>query len=244
MAGEFVREELLLGEEAMDRLGKARVAVFGIGGVGSWAAEGLARGGVGELHLFDSDTVALSNINRQAPALHSTLGRPKAEVMRERILDINPAAKTEVFQVFYLPENADCYDLSIYDYIVDAIDTVTAKIELILRAQRAGVPILSSMGTGNKLHPELLRIGDLYETSVCPLAKVMRRELRRRGVESLRVLHSTEEPVKHCAPLPEEEKGGRRGTPGSVSFVPPVGGLMIAGEVIRTLARTRERKNM
>ncbi|MDD2956192.1 MAG: tRNA threonylcarbamoyladenosine dehydratase [Oscillospiraceae bacterium] len=235
MEYEFSRAEMLLGREAMERLAGARVAVFGVGGVGSWAAEGLARGGVGALDLFDHDEVSLTNINRQAVALHSTLGRPKVLVMQERIRDINPAAHVEARQVFYLPENAGEFDFSRYDYIVDAIDTVTAKIELILQAQAAGVPIISSMGTGNKLHPECLRLGDLYETSVCPLAKVMRRELRRRGVERLRVLYSTEEPVRPAAGT--EQSPGRRSTPGSVSFVPPVGGLMIAGAVIRALSK-------
>lgn len=236
MSQEFSREQLLLGAQAMERLEKAKVAVFGLGGVGSWAAEGLARGGIGEIHLFDHDIVSVSNINRQLPALHSTLGQPKAEVMRRRLLDINPRAEVRACQVFYMPENAGEYRLEPYDYIVDAIDTVTAKIELILRAHQAGTKMISSMGTGNKLHPELLQIGDIYETSVCPLARVMRRELRRRGVGSLRVLYSREEPLRPGWEEQEPEKSGFHRVPGSVSFVPPVAGLMIAGEVIRTLA--------
>lgn len=233
MKEQFCRSAMLLGEEAIERLAKKRVAVFGIGGVGSFCTEALARAGIGGLTLFDSDTVAVSNLNRQIIALYSTVGRPKAEVMRARILDINPDASVEVHQVFYTAENADQFDLSGCDYIVDAIDTVSAKLELVERATRLGVPIISSMGTGNKLDPSRFSIADIYKTSVCPLARVMRYELRRRGVRSLKVLYSTEtaiEPKTAEPPAP-----GRRQTPGSVSFVPSVAGLMIAGEVIRDL---------
>ncbi len=234
MKEQFCRSAMLLGEEAIERLAKKRVAVFGVGGVGSFCVEALARAGVGALMLFDSDEVALSNLNRQIIALHSTVGRPKAEVMRERILDINPDAVVDVYKVFYTAQNADEFDLSGCDYIVDAIDTVSAKLELIERATRLGVPVISSMGTGNKLDPSRFAIADIHKTSVCPLARVMRYELRRRGVRSLKVLYSTEPvitPEAQEAPAP-----GRRQTPGSISFVPSVAGLMIAGEVIRELA--------
>ena len=234
MNEQFGRSAMLLGEAAIDRLAKKRVAVFGVGGVGSFCIEALARAGVGTLMLFDSDDIAISNLNRQIIALHSTVGRPKADVMRERILDINPDAAVEVHKVFYTAENADRFDLSRCDYVVDAIDTVSSKLELIERATRLGVPIISSMGTGNKLDPARFAIADIYKTSVCPLARVMRYELRRRGIPALKVLYSTEPPLTpktREAPAP-----GRRQTPGSMSFVPPVAGLMIAGEVIRGLA--------
>lgn len=227
----LARTEMLMGTTAIERLERAKVAVFGVGGVGGFAVEALARSGIGEMDLFDSDCVSVSNINRQVIALVSTVGRPKVEVMRERILDINPDAVVHAYQVFYLPENADAYPLSRYDYIVDAVDTVTAKLELAVRAQRAGVPIISSMGTGNKRNPTMLEVGDLYQTCVCPLAKVMRRECRRRGVQKLKVVYSKEEPIK----VHGEEDGGHRGVPGSVSFVPSVAGLILAEEVIKEL---------
>lgn len=231
MKEQFCRSAMLLGEEAIERLAQKRVAVFGVGGVGSFCTEALARAGIGALTLFDSDTIAVSNINRQIIALHSTVGRPKAAVMRERVLDINPDASVEIHQVFYTTENAGEFDLSGYDYIVDAIDTVSSKLELIERATRLNVPIISSMGTGNKLDPSRFTISDIYSTSVCPLAKVMRYELRRRGIKALKVLYSSEAaltPKSLEMPAP-----GRRQTPGSISFVPSVAGLMIAGEVIR-----------
>lgn len=234
MKEQFCRSAMLLGEEAIERLANKRVAVFGIGGVGSFCTEALARAGVGALMLFDSDEVALSNLNRQIIALHSTVGRPKVEVMRERIHDINPDAAVEVYKVFYTAENADEFDLSRCDYIVDAIDTVSAKLELIERATRLGVPIISSMGTGNKLDPAHFKIADIYKTSVCPLAKVVRCELRRRGIRSLKVLYSTEPAI--TPKTLEASATGRRQTPGSMSFVPSVAGLTIAGEVIRALA--------
>ncbi len=234
MKEQFCRSAMLLGEEAIERLAKKRVAVFGIGGVGSFCTEALARAGVGTLMLFDSDEVALSNLNRQIIALHSTVGRPKVEVMRERIHDINPDATVEAYKVFYTAENADEFDFSRCDYIVDAIDTVSAKLELIERATRLGVPVISSMGTGNKLDPSRFTLADIYQTSVCPLAKVMRYELRRRGVGSLKVLYSTEPPI--TPQVIEEPAQGRRQTPGSISFVPSVAGLTIAGEVIRGLS--------
>ncbi len=234
MDGEFQREEMLIGSEGLRALDAARVAVFGIGGVGSYAAEALARGGIGGLTLIDDDTVKLSNCNRQLVALHSTLGRHKAEVMRERLLDIRPDLAVTARVMRYLPETADDLALDGFDYVVDAVDTVTAKIELAVRCRKAGVPLISCMGTGNKLHPELLRIGDLAETSVCPLARVMRRELKARGIESLKVLWSEEPPRR---PLIAVASDGKRQTPGSISFVPSVAGLLIAGAVIRDLLK-------
>lgn len=232
----LTRTELLMGREAVDRLVKARVAVFGVGGVGGFVTEALARSGIGEIAVFDNDCVSISNINRQIIAAASTVGKPKVEVMKERILDINPEAVVHAYQTFYLPENAGEYDLSRYDYIVDAIDTVTAKLELAVQAQKAGVPLISSMGTGNKLNPTMLEVADIYQTSVCPLAKVMRRECKKRGIERLKVVYSKEEPRKPQTEVLPEEGGSRRSTPGSVSFVPSVAGLIIAGEVIKELA--------
>lgn len=222
----------LLGQDGLERLQGARVAVFGIGGVGGHLCEALARAGVGELHLFDKDTVSLSNINRQAVALHSTVGRPKVEVMRMRIADINPACRVVTHEVFYLPENADDYDLSSFDYIADAIDTVSAKIELICRAKAANVPIISAMGAGNKLDPSAFRVADLSKTQGCPLARIMRRELGARGIRHLCVVYSEEKP--HPSRLPSEHG---KATPASVSFVPPVMGLIMAGKIVQDLAR-------
>ena len=228
---EFERSELLLGEGGMERLSKARVAVFGIGGVGGHACEALARCGVGELHLFDNDRISVSNINRQIVALHSTVGRYKTHVMKERIEDINPLARVVTYEAFYLPENADEYDLSQYDFVIDAIDTVSAKLELAVRCSNLSVPIVSCMGTGNKLRPDMLEIEDIYKTSVCPLARVMRRELKARGIKKLPVLYSKEEPIKAVV----RESGSPRRAPGSVSFVPSVAGLIIASYVVRRL---------
>lgn len=230
MPEQFSRTELLLGQEAMDRLRRSRVAVFGIGGVGGYVVEALARAGIGQLDLIDHDKVSMSNINRQIIATLDTVGMDKVDVMKERILSINPEAQVETHRCFYLPENADTFDLSQYAYVVDAIDTVTAKIELILRAKKAGVPIISCMGTGNKLNPMQLEIADIYQTSVCPLAKVMRRELRKRNVEKLKVLYSKEEPIKNYLSV----QG--RAVPGSVSFVPSAAGLIIASEVVREIS--------
>ncbi len=230
MSEAWSRTELLLGQEAVERLAKARVAVFGIGGVGSYAAEALARSGVGSLDLIDSDRVAASNLNRQIIALHSTLGRYKTEVMRERILDINPHACVRIHNCFYLPETAALFDFSVYDYVVDAIDTVTGKIELVMQAREAGTPVISSMGAGNKLDPSAFEVADIYATSVCPLARVMRRELKARGVKSLKVVYSREKARK------PRENGER--VPGSVAFVPAAAGLVLAGEVVRDLTGT------
>ena len=233
----FVRTRAMFGDRAMERLYGASVAVFGLGGVGGHATEALARAGIGRLDLYDSDVVALSNLNRQLVATLDSLGRYKTDVMRERILSINPQAQVEVYHCFYLPENADQYDLSRYDYVVDAIDTVAAKVELIVRCGQAGIPVISCMGAGNKLDPTRFEVADIYETSVCPLARVMRRELKKRGIDGCKVVYSREEAR---SPLPgllsEEESGGRRSVPGSVSFVPSVAGLIVAGEVIRDLA--------
>lgn len=228
----FERTSLLVGNEGMERILASRVAVFGIGGVGGHAAEALARAGVGEIHLIDADTVSVTNINRQAVALTSTVGRDKVEVMMQRIVDINPDAKVVCHKIFYSEETKDEIDLSEFDYVIDAIDSVTSKLLLITLADKAGTPIISSMGTGNKLDPTRFEVTDIYKTSVCPLARVMRTELRRRGVRSLKVVYSKEEPIK--AVVPDDKT---RHAPGSISFVPSVAGLILAGEVIRALAR-------
>ena len=229
---QFSRTRMLLGDEAMARLRAARVAVFGVGGVGGYVVEALARSGVGALDLIDNDTVALTNLNRQIFATWDTIGRPKVEVAAQRIASIQPECEVKTYQTFYLPETEQEFNFTAYDYIVDAIDTVAAKISLVLKAQKAGTPIICALGTGNKLDPTRLKLGDIYETSVCPLARVMRRELRKRGVERLTVLWSEEEPIK---PLPPEEETERRGLPGSSAFVPAAGGLIIAGRVVRDL---------
>jgi len=232
MIHEFSRTELLIGKEALERLKKSKVAVFGIGGVGSFAAEALARAGIGKFVLVDKDVVEITNLNRQLIATRKTLGRPKAEIMKERILDINPEAEVTVYQAFYLPETASELIQDDYDYIVDAVDTVTAKIDLVVQAKKRGIPIISSMGAGNKLDPTRFRVADIYSTSVDPLAKVMRRELRSRGIESLKVVYSDDPPIK---PMESEEKTARRHVPGSISFVPPVAGMIIAGEVVKDI---------
>lgn len=234
----FSRTERLLGHAAMERLAAAKVAIFGIGGVGGYVTEALVRSGIGSFALIDRDTVSLSNLNRQIIATGKTLGRYKTEVAKERILEINPHAQVTIHNMFYLPENADQFDLSGFDYVVDAVDTVTAKIEIILRAQAAGVPVISCMGAGNKLDPTQFHIADIYQTSVCPLAKVMRRELKKRGVKKLKVLYSTEPALKlsgDSEALPDP--GEKRQPPGSIAFVPSVAGLIIGGEVIRDLIR-------
>ncbi len=226
----FERTALLLGTAGMERIFASRVAVFGVGGVGGHAAEAIARAGVGEIHLIDADTVSATNINRQAVALTSTVGHDKVDVMMQRIVDINPDAKVVTHKMFYSAQTADMIDLSEFDYIVDAIDTVSAKIELICRASELSVPIISSMGAGNKLDPTRFEVTDIYNTSVCPLARVMRAALKKRGIKELKVVYSKEEPVRAIV-----TENGKR-APGSVSFVPPVAGLILAGEVIRDLA--------
>jgi tRNA A37 threonylcarbamoyladenosine dehydratase len=234
MSDQFSRTRMLLGAQSMERLARARVAVFGLGGVGSYALEALCRGGVGAFELIDNDTVCLTNLNRQILALHSTLGKLKTEAAEARARDINPAVGLRSWPVFVTAQNVEDFPLEDCDYVVDAIDTVSAKLALVLRAKELGVPIISAMGTGNKLDPAALRIADLAETANDPLARVMRRELRRRGVEHLKVLYSAELP--HVEEAGEETRGDPpRPVPGSVSFVPSVAGLMIAGEVIREL---------
>ena len=244
MSGQFERTELLLGEEALNKLKEKRVAVFGVGGVGGYVCEALVRSGIGEFDICDDDTVALSNLNRQIIATHSTVGRSKVEVMKERMMDINPDVKVNVHQCFFLPENADTFPFEKYDYVIDAVDTVTAKLELIMRAKNANVPVISSMGAGNKLDPTKFRIADIYKTSVDPLARVMRRELKKRGVKDIKVVFSTEEAIKplevrsvskNTAETEINSLHVRRSTPGSVAFVPSVAGLIIASEVIRDL---------
>ncbi len=234
MEGQFSRTERLLGAEALARLRRARVAVFGIGGVGGYAAEALARSGVGALDLVDADQVAESNLNRQIFALHSTLGRDKVDAARERLLDIAPDLAVTGHKVFFGPDTAAQFDFGLYDYVVDAIDTVSGKIELVLRCRAAGVPIISAMGAGNKLDPTAFRVSDIAKTSVCPLARVMRRELKKRGVDHLKTVWSPEPPLD---PGPGEESAGGKRAPGSCAFVPPVAGLILAGEVIKDLAR-------
>ena len=240
MADQYARTRMLFGDETMEKLSRSRVAVFGIGGVGSYAVEALARSGVGMLELVDNDVVSLTNLNRQIIATHVTLGRPKVEVAAERIAQINPYCRVLPRQEFYLPENEKCFDFTSYDYVVDAIDTVAGKISLALQAREAGTPIISAMGTGNKLDPTRLEVADIYATSVCPLARVMRRELRRRGVERLKVVYSREEPLspKSAEELPE---ASRRSVPGSTAFVPAAAGLIIAAEVVKDLAAVPQR---
>lgn len=233
----FSRTELLLGAESMEKLKKAKVAVFGLGGVGGYVAEALARSGVGALELVDHDTISITNINRQLLATHSTVGRYKAEVARERVLDINPEIVATARKTFFGPDTAGEFDFSQYSYVVDAIDTVTGKLALIAAAQRAGVPILSSMGTGNKLDPTKFQIADITKTSVCPLARIMRKECAKRGIRHLKVLFSTEDPIPPLGEPTEELPEGRRALPGSVAFVPSVAGLIIAGEVIKDLIK-------
>ena len=236
MGAEFSRTEMLLGPDALERLRSARVAVFGLGGVGGYVVEALARGGIGALDLVDNDTIGETNLNRQILALHSTLGLPKTEAARRRVLDINPRVKVKTWKVFYNAETADSFDLGEYDYIVDAIDTVSAKLLLIERAVAAGKPIISSMGTGNKLDPSAFRVEDLAKTAMDPLARVMRRELGKRGIKHLKVVCSREEALTPQGGREEAERLGKRQIPGSVSFVPGAAGLILAGEVIRTLA--------
>ena len=231
----FSRSALLLGEEGIEKLNKSKVAVFGVGGVGGYVAEALARSGVGHFVLVDNDDVSITNINRQIIATTKTVGRDKVEVMRERILEINPEADVEIRKCFYLPENADTFDFSNYSYVVDAVDTVTAKLEIIVRAKEADVPVISSMGAGNKLDPTKFEVADIYKTSVCPLAKVMRHECKKRGIKKLKVVYSKEESMKPIMNSNVEIPEGKRAIPGSVAFVPSVAGLIIAGEVVKDI---------
>lgn len=236
MLNQFSRTEIIIGDDAIELLRNKRVAVFGIGGVGGYVVEALARTGIGTLDIIDNDKVSLTNINRQIIALHSTIGRDKVDVMEERVLDINPDIIVNKHKCFFLPETKHEFDFSEYDYVVDAVDTVKAKIELVLQAQDAGVPIISCMGAGNKLDPKAFEVTDIYKTSVCPLAKVMRHELKKRGVKKLKVVYSKE--IPRVPAVSDEIKGEnpvKRATPGSVAFVPSVAGLIIAGEIIKDL---------
>lgn len=251
MLNQFSRTQLLIGEAAINKLQKSRVAVFGIGGVGGYVCEALVRSGVGAFDLVDDDKVCLTNLNRQIIATRKTVGRYKADVMKERMLDINPDVDVRIHRCFFLPENADDFPFDEYDYVVDAVDTVTAKIELILRAKAHNVPIISAMGAGNKLDPGRFKIADIYQTSVCPLARVMRRELKKRHVKNLKVVYSDEQPIRPledmsiscrtgciCPPGAQHKCTERRDIPGSTAFVPAVAGLMIAGEIVKDLSKT------
>lgn len=231
MLEQFQRTEMLIGTENLEKLQKAKVAVFGIGGVGSYVVEAMTRAGIGNFILVDNDKVVLSNINRQIIATHKTVDKYKVEVAKERILEINPQAKVEIYQEFFSPESKDLFDNSV-SYVVDAVDNVTAKIELVVRANRLNVPIISCMGTGNKLDPTRFEVADIYKTSMCPLAKVMRKELKARKIKHLKVVYSKEEPIK-----PQIKSEGRKQVPGSISFVPSVAGLTIAGEVIKSIIK-------
>lgn len=250
MLNQFSRTQLLLGEAAMEKLKNSRVAVFGVGGVGGYVCEALVRSGVGCFDLIDDDKVCLTNINRQIIATRKTVGKYKVEVMKDRILEINPDAAVNMHQCFFLPENADEFPFEEYDYVVDAVDTVTAKIELVMKCREKGVPIISSMGAGNKLDASAFRVADIYETKMCPLARVMRYELKKRGVKKLKVVYSEEKPMRPlddmsiscresciCPPGAERKCTERRDIPGSVAFVPSVAGLIIGGEVIKDLIK-------
>lgn len=248
MLNQFSRTQLLLGQEGMEKLFRARVAVFGIGGVGGYTVEALARSGVGTLDLIDDDKVCLTNLNRQIFATRKTVGQYKVDVAQQRILEINPKAVVHTYKTFYAPQTAEQFDFSQYDYVVDAIDTVTGKLELVVQAEKAGVPIISSMGAGNKMDPTAFEVADIYETSVCPLARVMRKELKKRGIKKLKVVYSKEPPMTPiedmavscrtnciCPPGTERKCTQRRQVPGSNAFVPSVVGLIIAGEVVKDL---------
>ena len=236
MKEQFLRTAMLLGEEAVEKLQTARVAVFGIGGVGGYTVEALARAGIGQLDLVDNDTVSVSNINRQILATHSTVGSPKVEAAKARVLDINPDCIVRTHQVFYTPETADRFDFSEYDYIVDAIDTVTGKLALVERAVSAGTPIICCMGTGNKLDASAFQVADISRTSMCPLARIMRKELSKRGIKHLKVVYSQEEALSPTGWEEEAAALGKRQIPGSVAFVPGAAGLILAGEVIKDIA--------
>ena len=237
MNEQFSRTGILLGAEAVEKLANARVAVFGIGGVGGYTVEALARSGVGALDLIDSDTVSVSNINRQILATHSTVGRLKVDVARDRVLDINPDCVVRTYPCFYLPDTADQFDFTQYDYIVDCIDTVTGKLQLVERAVAAGSPIICSMGTGNKLDPAAFQVADIAKTSMCPLARIMRKELKKRGIDHIKVVYSQEEALTPAVDEEELRRTGKRQIPGSVAFVPGAAGLVLAGEVIRDLIK-------
>ena len=255
MQNQFSRSELLIGKEGIEKLHKSRVAVFGIGGVGGYTVDALVRSGVEQIDLIDDDKVCLTNLNRQLIATRKTVGKDKVDIMRERILEINPKVTVNVYKTFFLPENADTFPFEEYDYVIDAVDTVTAKIELILRAKETNTPIISSMGAGNKLDASGFRVADIYKTKVCPLAKVMRRELKKRGVKKLKVVYSEEQPKRPiedmaiscrtnciCPPGAKHKCTERRDIPGSTAFVPSVAGLIIAGEVVKDLCQTESER--
>ncbi len=255
MLNQFSRTELLLGHEAMEKLENSRVAVFGVGGVGGYVCEALVRSGVGKFDLIDDDKVCLTNINRQIIATRKTVGKYKTEVMKERMMEINPKVLVEIHNCFFLPENADEFPFEEYDYVVDAVDTVTAKIALVMKCKEKNIPIISSMGAGNKFDASAFRVADIYKTNVCPLAKVMRRELKKRGVKKLKVVYSEEKPTRPiedmaiscrtnciCPPGAEHKCTERRDIPGSLAFVPSVAGLIIAGEVVKDLTGVRGNK--
>ena len=233
MLNEFSRTELLIGKEGMEKLANSKVAVFGVGGVGGYTVEALARSGVGQLDLIDNDKVSLTNINRQIIATHSSLDKYKVDVAKERILDINPKAVVNTYKIFFTRENAEEFDFSKYDYVVDAIDTVVGKLEIIERTKKVGVPVISSMGAGNKMHPEMFEVSDISKTSVCPLAKVIRQELKKRKIKDVKVVYSKEIPLK--PQQSDEENTNKRTVPGSNAFVPSVAGLIISGEVIKDI---------
>ena len=237
MLNEFSRSELLLGKQAISLLADKRVAVFGVGGVGGYVVEALARTGIGHLDLIDNDTVSLTNINRQIIALHSTIGKDKVEVARDRVLDINPNCDVKIYKTFYLPETADLFNFKEYDYVVDAIDTVAGKLMLIEEAKRNDVPIISSLGAGNHLDPLSFKVSDINSTSMCPLAKVMRRELKKRNIKDVKVVYSTEQAIKPYDYEEIQKDSSKRATPGSVAFIPSVVGLIIGGEVIKDLLK-------
>lgn len=241
MREEFVRTAMLFGKENIDRLSEKRVAIFGVGGVGGYVCEALVRSGIGHFELIDKDDVSLSNLNRQIIATHNTIGLEKVDVMKERILSINPDAEVTTHKCFFLPDNSNEFDFSRYDYVVDAVDTVTAKLELIMKAKEYNVPIISAMGAGNKLDPSRFKIADVYKTSVCPLAKVMRRELKKRGINKLKVVYSDEEPVSPDYEFIKDEiassDNARKLPPGSTAFAPAIAGLLIANEVIKDLCK-------
>ena len=253
MLNEFSRTELLIGKEGMEKLANSRIAIFGIGGVGGYTIEALARSGVGQLDLIDDDKVCLTNINRQIIATRSSVGKYKVDVAKERILDINPKAIVNTYKMFYTPENADEFDFSSYDYVVDAIDTVVGKLEIIERSKKANVPVISSMGAGNKMHPEMFEVADISKTSVCPLAKVIRQQLRKRKIKNVKVVYSKETPIEPkedmaiscrnhciCPPGTVHKCTNRRAIPGSNAFVPSVVGLIIAGEIIKDLIEYKD----
>ena len=254
MLNQFSRFQQIIGLDSMQKLQGSRVAIFGIGGVGGYVVEALARSNVGTFDIIDDDRICLTNMNRQIAALHSTVGKYKVEITRDRILDINPDASVNIYKCFFLPENADDFDFSVYDYVVDAVDTVTAKIAIIMKAKEAGVPVISCMGCGNKMDPSLLKVADLYKTEMCPLAKVMRREMKKRGVRKLKVVYSTEKATRPlegedscrtqciCPPGTKRKCTERRDIPSSSAFVPPAAGLLIASEVVRDLINWSETK--